>query len=217
MKHHLLFLALLALPAYADTFYSNLDPAPNFYNSGSARSISTADATFLGIAQGFRFTSGGTGVLNQIDLGVGFVPNFAGTLTVGLWSDGGTTVGTSLGSWNLTTTVQFGTSSSALTSVLTPGGPALTAGTSYFLTLSPRGTSGVWGAWNEVTTNANRFSSYDGGPWVSSDFGPLGAARLIGTSTATSVPEPTSILTLGGILVLAVRRRRRPAPAGLCQ
>ena len=200
----------LVLPAHADTFYSNIGPAPNAYNPALGRTIATADVTDDRYAQGFRFTSGATGVLNQIDLGVSVASEFAGTLTVGLWNDGGSTLGTSLGSWDFTTTVEFGTSSSTLTSVLTPGGPALTAGTSYILTLSPRGTSGVWGVWNDAPTNANRFWSLNGGPWVSNDFGPVGAARLIGTPTATSVPEPTSILTLGGMLVLAVRRRRRP-------
>lgn len=208
MKTFLFLLATLALPAAADTLYSNLgDPATYLKNGGIT--IATSDTLGDTLAQGFRFTSAATGSLGQVDLGLGYISTNNGTVTVSLWSDGGSTVGSLLGSWDATAAVRFGTSDNVLTTFTTPGGPTLTAGTNYILTMSPRGT-GVWAAWNHTSTNAAKFLSRNDAPWSTNGSGVVGAVRLLSAAPPpppVGVPEPSSVLTLAGVLLFAVRRR----------
>ncbi|BDC48809.1 hypothetical protein F183_A11250 [Bryobacterales bacterium F-183] len=202
----LIHVMVFACALRGETIYSNLGD-PVLYKGKVSRNISTNDVALLTITQGFRFTALTTAVLEQIELGV--AASRKGTLTANLWTDGVTGPGDLLGSWDFTTTERPGQSDTVLTTLATPGGPKLTAGVNYILTLAPRGT-GVAALWHDSYESASVFFAIDNGPWESAGISAAGAARLTGSiPTVTTVPEPVQILTLGGVLVLAVSRRRR--------
>lgn len=205
--------------------YSNLPPNAPFYNGNQG-------STIFGSAED-PMMAGGTG-----SIAMSFVPNASGTITVvilgitfNVGDDGNvnlflasnpmtvggvTTFGSEQSLGTATTTAQFGTTNSTLTTVNAPAPLPIFSGTTYYLVMVPSdATSSV--VWNENSTGATSdyYASTDMGATFTFG-GTFGSDALQMEVDVTAIPEPSTWLTaamLAGALGLLGMRRVRLAPA----
>jgi PEP-CTERM motif len=210
---HLLFTALVALcsalpvtPAGADVVFSTFGPG-NSYECcvGGTIGGSTSGPGF--ISQANEFTSSGNFDVSQIDLGLAFVSG-TNSAVVSLWTESGGLQDTELGSWNVSSLPDFGSTSNTVTSITGISGISLASGLNYFLQVDA-GASDTWDAWNWNTIGATGLVVYDtGSGWASNNNATLYAFDVV---SASVVPEPGTLALVGAsVLGLAGLRRRRP-------
>lgn len=206
---------LVPAAARADSAFNNLGTSIT-YNSGAGYDIASMGVFPFSQHTAFRFTSGTTGRLYQIDLALGVVGGYEGDVSVSIWDNGGpSSLGPMLGSWDLTASNASGACCD-LTSVTTLSGPLLTTGTSYILMVTPSPISRTWVIWNTASGSGDIFNLL-AGQLLSVSAGALPGARLsVDGPPATRVPEPSSLVTLSSMLLLlslGLSHRKRTDPA----
>jgi hypothetical protein len=203
-------LALCATPAAAGTLFSNLGAPGNVYDTSGPSNV---EGTAPNISQARPFSVAGVGLfdLTQFDLGVTKSSGSSGnTFNASIWTDTSGQPGIELGNWDLATTEPVNgccglTTQSGITGV------TLTGGTSYWMVLGPQSLNdGSRVFWTVNTTGQTSaiLGSLDGGAtWIHDGSGQNAAFDVLGNAPA-SVPEPGSLLLLGGGLVCIATARR---------
>jgi len=209
-----LFAALTALPARADTVFSNFGPGMSF-TAGSGWSVGTETlvGTVVNVVQAAPFTPTGafqfTDAQVAVELSTGSTP-----FSAFLETDSGGLPGVILD----TLTLSSGTIG-AVPSIVTyscVACPNLTSGTPYWLVLleSDPNAFGGWnfcsGTSNCVSTPASNGSGSATGPWVTTPTRLGTGAFEIDGSSGLAVPEPGTLFLLGSSFAgLAFWRKRR--------
>lgn len=171
--------------ASADTLYNNFAPGDT-YNENSGWTINNAQS----VANPFDVT--GNYVLTSVTIALRTGSDYR----VSLCEGGAVAPGSALFSW----------------SALGGGFQVLTPNTIVNLTTGPYYVrvdylSGISGLWYKGTPDdVGPFSYTNNGSWSSDSF-----ARGVYRVEATPVPEPASLLALGGLVGAAIRRRRKAA------
>jgi hypothetical protein len=188
---------LLAATARANTIAFNTFGPGDTYSANQGYNIAGASSQIGYESTAAQFTSGATGVLSQVDLGITNVNNGTGLFEVFLYGNasgmpnnanqvllGSGTPSASFGSNNSVVSV------SPLTSV------SLTSGSTYWLVVKP-GASGVLDAWNVSLPNVpgSVDNSVNDSTWFSNTLG-LPAFRLIVSGQGSAVPEQVSSVWL---------------------
>lgn len=196
--------------AAATTTYTNYDSYFG-YNTSVAWNV-TGGASITGPQDfGEEFTASVTGTLSDIILPVSMVSG-VGTYGVQLYSNSGGALGSVIDSWTgVNTNGSFGANNP---STLLAGSPSvhITAGTSYWVVVSPTGasTSTLYGTWNDNSTGATGNAVYStnyGTTWNYMTGQPLAALQV--DVNPPAAPEPLSVLALVGGAASLIRRRRR--------
>jgi hypothetical protein len=198
-------MCVAALPAAADTAFSDLGNPPT-YNCCSGWTVGGVNSPVGLIRNANQFTSLTTGDVNQIDVGLGWVTG-TNAATISLWSSVGDLPGSELGSWMVTDLPVFGSTSTTLASITGISGIHLDAGTQYFLVIEAA--DDAWEAWNENTQNVTGLLLQDSGSgWNSFPGSTLGAFDVL--TGSGGVPEPGTFLMMGsGVLAAAGVFRRK--------
>jgi PEP-CTERM motif-containing protein len=198
-------LGVATLPAMAGTAFSDLGNPPN-YDCCVGWTVGGANSPVGLIEDANQFTAGVSGMVNQIDLGLGLVVG-SNSATIQLWTSVNNLPGTMLGSVNVTGLPNFGSTSTQLVTGLGNFG-SITAGQQYFVVVLAA--SDAWEAWNLNTQGANGLLLQNSGNGWNQFFGSqLGAFDVL-TGGGGSVPEPASLMLLGsGFLAVASRLRRK--------
>jgi hypothetical protein len=215
-------LALIGLrSADAAVAYSNLPTNPPFYSTNTGSTIfGSAQDPNNGGGSGsiaMSFVPNATGTITVVILGITFNMSADGNVNLFLASNpttmaGMTTFGSEQALGTATTTSQFGTTNSALTTVSSPAPLQIFSGTTYYLVMTPSdaNTSVVW---NENVTGATSdyYSSADLGATFAFG-GTFGSDALQIEVDMTAIPEPATWVPgamLTGVLgLLGVRRLR---------
>ena len=191
--------------------YSNLPANPPNYvsNSGSGIYGTAQDPNMLGgtASLAMSFLSSQTGTLSSLTLGMTYMPSGNGMVNVYLaenpmntgpfWVFASQTL---LG--QMTTTDQYGSTNSALTTLSTPAPLPIFSGSTYYLLLTPAdaNTSVLWnenvtGAWSSYYTSSDMGATFQYG-------GLFGSDAFQAEVNVTAIPEASTWLT--GILVTSV-------------
>ncbi len=190
--------ATAALAASAQTTsYSNLGTPPDTYRNTIAYSIgangSGVSARFVPTSSGAL--SGFSGALSNDSVSQGPKP-----YTLGIYADDGGQRGDLLATYGgQTTGLRSLTSSTALSTVSTPNGPLLLAGTAYWLGVTSTSTI----SWNWNDTGATGTLISDNIYFSSVDM------PAFALTTTQPVPEPSALAALGLGAVAVLRRRKR--------
>lgn len=213
-KSSFLGLSLLAGAFVFSTFessatvaFSTLEAGGGYSGaSGTAISGSADTSGYQGFGNEFAPTV--SGELDNIGIALAYVYNVSQPELVDVQlrlDSGGSPTGPILASGSVMTDGYFGSSSTAL-STFSPSTPvSLTAGTDYWLLITPSSSSSV-DVWNDETSGmpGNFAATRDGSTWaVGPDQNqPLNAFQVI------VVPEPSCLaLALGGLMLIAARRQ----------
>ncbi len=192
--------------AMADTFFSDLGSPVSY--QGCCGWIVSGGGSVTGSASAYAslFTSLITGSVTQIDVGVTYNTSTPLPFDASVWTENASDgLGTELASWtNLTPTASLGTSSNSLVTISDISGLSLTAGTSYFVVLTPTSLSddslNIWNVNAQGVDGLVLFSS-DDATWVSdSTSNPIGAFDILGTA-ASPAPEASSMALLGIVML----------------
>jgi hypothetical protein len=212
--------ALLATRSFADTvIYSDMtdsaSPTGYSYSSYLTNAV-LGSGSLVGLyTEASEFTSSGSFSVTEIDVGIGYLSGYQtdDDALVSIWTDVSGAPGSQIGdTYTLTDLPQFESTSTQVTSATGITGIDLTAGTDYFLVVSPSGSDTV-DEWNVANAAIGlEDTQYNGGAWRQYPNSGLGAFAVLGTPATTPTVEPASFLLFGTGLIglaLAVRKRSR--------
>jgi hypothetical protein len=193
---------------YTTVAFSTLDSSGG-YMSGIGPSILGSSVTYGYQGIGNEFAPTVSGEINNIGIAVSSInqPDFFNVQLV--LDNGGNPTGPILASGSVMTDGIFGTSSTALSAFTPSTSVFLTAGTDYWLLITPHSSSSqdVWN-YESSAVPGNFAVTTDGLTWavkpnLGAPHGPLSGFQVI-----VDVPEPSYLAFALGGLVLIVRRRR---------
>jgi len=201
--------------------FSDLGPGGSVYQAGSGAIVQGLGSN---ITNARSFSVSGSGQFNVTQIDLAMVEDqksantfFLNTFTASIWTDNGGIPGTQLGSWNLSTSVPNGTCC-GLTTRNGITGVTLTGGDTYFMAAGPVTPSdGSKVEWENNTQGATTLEvgSLNGGvSWIKGGSVTNAAFDVLGVAPPPpSVPEPASLILLGGGLaaVFAARKSRKTA------
>lgn len=205
------FTACFALPALADSVtFTDLGSGGSYNGTSSAYSVLGVNNTALpGAYQSVAdpFTASISGTLSQIDLGLGHVSG-TNSAVVSIYTDVSNNLGTLVFSGTVFNQPAFDSSSTILATLSATAG-ILVAGDDYYLVVAP-GAADTADAWNFNNTGATGTILFDNGSGFN-DSQPDTLQAFDVRVNATTVPEPSSWLTLGAELLclLAVASWKR--------
>ncbi len=197
---------VVALPAPASTFFSDLGTGQNVYQCCVGFTVFGSPIPGQSTEPANLFTSGLSGSVSEIQFALGYANGLSDSVTAMLMTDSGGVPGTVMGSWTVSSTELFGFCCN-LVDITGISGINLVAGQQYFLVLNPAVLTDD--AWNLNSTGATgvTLDSSDGGQtWHSGFTNTLGALAVYGKST--SVPEPGSLFLLASGALIVWRKRR---------
>lgn len=213
-------LTVAAVPTTASassvTFFSNLTGGSPAYDVNQANLVgddfsnSCANGTDCWIGQGVSFVASATGNLSDIQLALSYPFDAPSSdVLVRLQSDSGGPVAV-LESFNVApAALGLLGNNNPLITLTSISMPLLTVGNTYWLTVNSGSRTDVLG-WNlnaSLDTSSTATSLDGGATWFTPSNETPGAFRVNGI-TATPVPEPSTLLLVGGGVLTALRRRR---------
>lgn len=218
MKSRSLSLSLLAGALVFSTFqssatiyttvaYSTLDASGGYLGTAGIGITGSADATSGYFGLGNEFAPTVSGELDNIGIALAYVYNISRPELVNVQlvlDNGGSPYGPVLASGSVMTDGYLGSSSTALSTFTPSTSVFLTAGTDYWLLITPSSSSSV-DVWNDETSGmlGNNAATRDGSTWAVGPNQPQNGFQVI-----VAVPEPSSLaFTLGGLILIAGRRR----------
>lgn len=199
-------LAMTAVPSGAGVIYSSFGPGFAYSSVGPEISGASSPDGLFRLAAGF--TSPGNAAVSRIDFAIGQLSGTNG-VTVSLWTDAGGSLGSQLGTWDITGLSPVG--QPEVNTIIGISGIDLAAGANYFLMAQSLAAGGreVWSDGKVgVTTNVIG----DSGSGWSTGFNTRAPAfdLLSAESPVPAVPEPAtlSLVAAGMAFAGSVRRRR---------
>jgi hypothetical protein len=200
----LLLTLVLPIASRASTIYTNLGAGSSYYCCDGYAVNSSQQ-----LAMAFTVPGGPGYSLTQIDIALTFADIGTNSALVQLWSDSAGSPGVIIGAWTLGGPLpEYGLTTAIQSSQTISGisGITLSGGTQYWLTPLP-GDSSTEAVWNTTDPSSIGITnaSFDGGStWTAAcDVCNRTAFAVYGdpVSAPPEVPEPSTILLLGGGLL----------------